>query len=85
MELKKVTKLDIAHAKLFGIPHAQDSFLALIDRLQVHSEWKHPSRLWTPDTYYGIAFAWMGKEKELEERVLTLEAEMKSGLVKPYN
>lgn len=53
------------------------SFYSLIDRLQRHSEWKYPERMWTIDTYYGIAFQWIGKEKELEERVLKLENDMK--------
>lgn len=47
------------------------------NRLQRHSEWKYPNRMWTIDAYYGIAFQWMGKEKELEERVLKLENDMR--------
>lgn len=53
------------------------SFYSLIDRLQTHSEWKYPNRKWNNDAYYGIAFQWIGKEKELEQRVLKLEEEMK--------
>jgi hypothetical protein len=49
----------------------------LIDRLQKHSEWKYPERKWNPQFYYDCAFAWMGKEDELEQRVLKLENEMK--------
>lgn len=49
-----------------------------MDRLQRHSEWKYPNRMWSIDTYYSIAFQWMSREKELEERVLKLENEMKS-------
>lgn len=75
--MKNVTKLDTAHAAKFGISGVSGSFYSLIDRLQVHSEWKYPNRKWNNDTYYGIAFQWMGKEKELEERVLKLEEEMK--------
>jgi len=59
------------------IPSVSGSFYSLIDRLQVHSEWKYPNRKWNNDAYYGIAFEWMGKDKELEERVLILEKEMK--------
>lgn len=71
------SKINIAHAKNFGIPNATDNFYSLLDRLQVHSEWKYPNRKWTIDTYYHIGFAWMGKEDELRLRVLKLEQEMK--------
>lgn len=73
----KMSEKDTAHAAKFGISGVSDSFYSLIDRLQVHSEWKYPNRKWNKDAYYGIAFQWMGKEKELEERVLELEEEMK--------
>jgi hypothetical protein len=53
------------------------SFYFLIDRLQKHSEWKYPERIWTNDFYYECAFQWKGKEKELEERVLKLENDMR--------
>jgi hypothetical protein len=53
------------------------SFYSLIDRLQKHSEWKYPERKWTNDFYYECAFQWKGKEKELEERVLKLENDMR--------
>lgn len=72
------TKTDIAHAKAFGIKGATDEFYSLIDRLQKCSHINHPDRLWSIDTYYGIAFQWMGKKKELEERVLKLETEINS-------
>ena len=75
--MKNVTKLDTAHAAKFGISGVSGSFYSLIDRLQVHSEWKYPNRKWTIDVYYGIAFQWMGKDKDLEERVLKLENDMK--------
>mgnify|MGYP003650079048 FL=1 len=75
--MKNVTKLDTAHAAKFGISGVSGSFYSLIDRLQVHSECKYPNRKWNNDAYYGIAFQWMGKDKELEERVLKLEEEMK--------
>ena len=75
--MKNVTKLDTAHAAKFGISGVSGSFYSLIDRLQVHSEWKYPNRKWNNDAYYGIAFQWMGKDKDLEERVLKLESEMK--------
>ena len=51
---------------------------SLIDRLQKHSDWKYPERKWDNEFYYGCAFKWMGKEKELEERVLNLENDMRS-------
>lgn len=54
------------------------SFYSLIDRLQVHSEWKYPDRKQCHETYYSIAWEWVGKDKELEERVLKLEAEMEA-------
>ena len=75
--MKNVTKLDTAHAAKFGISGVSGSFYSLIDRLQAHIEWKYPNRKWNNDAYYGIAFQWMGKEKELEKRVLKLEEEMK--------
>ena len=75
--MKNVTKLDTAHAAKLGISGVSGSFYSLIDRLQAHSEWKYPNRKWNNDVYYGIAFQWMGKEKELEQRVLKLEEEMK--------
>ena len=53
------------------------SFYSLIDRLQKHSEWKYPERKWNNDFYYECAFQWKGKEKELEERVLKLENDMR--------
>lgn len=53
------------------------SFYSLIDRLQKHSEWKYSERKWTNDFYHECAFQWKGKEKELEERVLKLENDMR--------
>jgi len=53
------------------------SFYSLIDRLQKHSEWKYPERKWNNDFYYECAFQWKSKEKELEERVLKLENDMR--------
>jgi hypothetical protein len=53
------------------------SFYFLIFRFQKHSEWKYPERIWTNDFYYECAFQWKGKEKELEERVLKLENDMR--------
>ncbi len=76
--MNNFNKIDVAHASKFGINGASDSFYSLIDRLQKHSEWKYPDRVWTNDVYYSIAFQWIGKEKELEERILKLEAEMAS-------
>lgn len=76
--MKEFTKFDTAHAAHFGIAGVSGSFYSLIDRLQKYSEWKYPERKWTNDTYYGIAFQWVGKEKELEERVVKLEAEMEA-------
>ena len=75
--MKNFTNIDTAHAAKFGISGVSGSFYSLMDRLQRHSEWKYPDRMWTIDTYYGIAFQWMGKEKDLEERVLKLENDMR--------
>jgi hypothetical protein len=50
------------------------SFYSLIDRLQICMQKKYPERgIWDEDTYYDIAFQWMGKEYELEKRVKELE------------
>jgi len=73
--MKEFTKIETKHAEKFGIKGASNNFYSWMDRLQAHSEWKYPERIWTNDSYYGIAFQWMGKEKELEERVLKLENE----------
>lgn len=70
--MENFKKIDTTHAAKLGI----SSFYSLIDRLQKHSEWKYPERMWTIDIYYDIAFQWMDKEKELEERVLKLENDM---------
>ena len=52
------------------------SFYSLINRLQACMQKKNPERgIWDNDTYYDIAFQWMGKDKELLERVLKLENE----------
>lgn len=75
--MKNVKKLDTAHAAKFGISGVSGSFYSLIDRLQAHSEWKYPNRKWNNDVYYGIAFQWVGKEKELEERLEILEKDMR--------
>lgn len=80
--MKEFTKIDTAHAANFGIANVSESFYSLIDRLQKHSEWKCPERKWTNDVYYGIAFQWVGKEKELEECVIKLEAETEANKAK---
>lgn len=72
-------KIKIAHAKYFGIAQATTNFYSLIDRRQKHSEAKNPLNKWSIDTYYEIAFAWIGKEDALKERVLKLEAELQAG------
>lgn len=54
----------------------ETDFFKLIDRLQAHSEWKYPNRLWTNDTYYNIAWEWRDKKEELKKRVEKLENEM---------
>lgn len=58
----------------------RNEFYALIDRLQKHSEWKYPEREWTNEIYYEIAFQWMGREAELEERVIKLEKDMRDAV-----
>ena len=75
--MSKERNLNEPHNQQLNIAGVSGSFYSLMDRLQRHSEWKYPNRMWTIDTYYGIAFQWMGKEKELEERVLKLENDMK--------
>ncbi len=66
-------KTGAAHLKEFGHEDATTDFYSLIDRLQKCSELKFPERKWHNDTYYSIAFEWMGKNKELKKRVLKLE------------
>ncbi len=75
--MENFSKINTAHADKFGIAGVSNNFYSLIDRLQRHSEWKYPERKWTIDSYYGIAFQWMNKEAELEERVIKLENDMK--------
>lgn len=71
------------HSKVLNIDNVSSSFYSLIDRLQKHSEWKYPNRKWTNDFYYECAFQWKGKEKELEERVLKFENDMRlAGAIK---
>jgi hypothetical protein len=55
-----------------------DKLYNLVDRLKVHSKWKYPERQWTTEFYYDVAFAWLGKEDELEKLVLKHEQEMKA-------
>lgn len=76
--MEDIAKIHTAHAAKFGISGVSCNFYSLMDRLQRHSEWKYPNRMWSIDTYYSIAFQWMSRENELEERVLKLENEMKS-------
>lgn len=52
------------------------TLLQLIDRLQKCSEIRNPDRKWSIDTYYAIAFQWIGKEEELKQRVEKLESEI---------
>jgi len=76
--MKNVTKVNTTHAKYFGIVGATASFYALIDRLQKHSEQKHPHSKWSNDVYYGIAFQWLGKQAQLEQKVFELEKDMET-------
>lgn len=62
--------------KELGHEKATDSFYGLIDRLQECSETKYPNRTWSADTYYSIAFEWLGKDDELQKRVEKLELEL---------
>ncbi len=71
-----IYEIKVLHAQKFGIEGDSPKFYDLMNRLQKHSEWKFPELEWTNHTYYAIAFEWIGKRKELEERVLKLEAEM---------
>jgi len=56
--------------------HGDSSFYSLMDRLQVCIEFKFPELKWSKAHYNRTAFNWVGSTKELEERVLKLEAEM---------
>jgi len=71
----KVEKIDKPQGN--GVlPYVSGNFYLLIDRLQACMHKKNPERgIWDNDTYYDIAFQWMGKNKELLERVLKLEKE----------
>lgn len=54
----------------------KQNFYSLIDRLHTCMIKKYPERgVWTEKTYKNIAFRWVGLERELEERVITLEKE----------
>jgi|AntRauMFilla1563_2_1112583.scaffolds.fasta_scaffold04143_5 hypothetical protein len=59
-----------------NIAGTNDKFYSLIDRLQICSENKNPSRKWSNNVYYDIAFQWLGNEEELEELVNRLETEL---------
>lgn len=54
-----------------------ETFLcALVDRMQVYSEWKFPAVKWTRKFYCEYAVHWAGKEDVLESLILEYEAEM---------
>jgi hypothetical protein len=55
------------------IGHAM--FCDLIDRLKAACEEKYPDRIWDAEMYFNVAFEWVGKEVELEKRVIKLEKE----------
>lgn len=52
-------------------------YYSLIDRLQRHSEWKYPNRLWSKEFYDNVAFLWKNKRVQLEEQVNRFENDMK--------
>lgn len=47
--------------------------LALVDRLKTQSAIRHPTRPWSEEAYWSIAFEWLGKEDSLKDRVEKLE------------
>ena len=56
------------------IADVSSSFYSLIDKLEEHAKLKNPQlKGWDLDTYYDIAFAWVGKEKELKKKVDSLD------------
>ena len=69
-------KAGAAHLRDFGKDKVKNEFWGLIDRLQKCSEINYPNRLWSNDTYYSIAFEWLGKTEQLEERVKRLEQDL---------
>ena len=72
--MDNVKKIRNAHAAKFGIGDVSSSFYSLIDKLEEHAKFKNPKlKGWDLDTYYDIAFAWMGKDKELKKKVDSLD------------
>lgn len=68
--------IKVCHAIAFGIEGATDEFYKHIDFLAENSFRKFPERgEWSNYTYYSIALQWIGKEKELAERVEKLKNE----------
>jgi hypothetical protein len=68
--------IKVGHAMAFGIEGATDEFYKCIDFLAENSVRKYPERgEWSNYTYYAIALQWVGKEKELLERVEQLKKE----------
>jgi hypothetical protein len=72
-------KLNNSQEQALQKANVSSRLYGLVDRLQKHSEWKYPERKWTAQFYYDCAFAWMGKEDELEKRVLMFEKDMQAG------
>jgi len=72
--MKTVKEIRNTHADRFDMGNTSSSFYELIDKLEEHAKLKDP-RLgrWDIDTYYNIAFAWMGKDKELKQKVDSLD------------
>ena len=72
--MNTVKKIRNAHAAKFGIGNVSSSFYSLIDKLEEHAKLKNPQlKDWDLDTYYDIAFAWMGKDDELKKKVDSLD------------
>ena len=56
--------------KVSHISNISDSFYSLIDKLEEHAKLKNPKlKCWSLETYYDIAFNWIGKEEELKKKV----------------
>ena len=49
----------------------------LISELEEISKTNHPDRLWNEEFRTHVKFAWLGKEKELEQRIVKLQESQK--------
>lgn len=68
-------KIAAIHASHFGHKNITANLYSLVDKLENHSRQK-TGKDWSNDVYYAIAFEWIGKEKELQQRIQKLESEI---------